>query len=176
MALSFAIPEPQSAAVLRFPIPDTPTATRPSPGPDLPYQTLRDLTCGERMVIWAFRVHASGCNACPVMVRTFKDLLGPYAEAAFRAFRQFAETLDRTARRPVRVSRPGSLHLLQDEKLLLCLFAAAQAGDPDRFCAHFRFLSGHEPREPFAASAHVFAEALRLRGKPVRGPKAFGLA
>jgi hypothetical protein len=122
------------------------------------------LSLAERMLICGLRRMASGGDRCPATRREFAETLGPLAEDALAAFRCFFWTLAAFGRRRLAVSFPGAGAVSRDERLLLAVFAAAQAGAADRLSAHLRFLAGGADHRFLAATATVVGKALAAAG------------
>lgn len=119
---------------------------------------------GEHLLIWSLRHMAAGRAACPLIVREFADACGAQAEQALAAFAMFFATLARAGRRRLVVAPPGSVGLSTDERLLLAVFAAAQAGAASRLQAHLAWLARPQVHARLEAAARVVAAALRLNG------------
>jgi hypothetical protein len=128
---------------------------------------LRDLTYGEHLIVWAFRAFAKG-RECVIVRKEFEHGCGEHATQAFNAMRVFVQQLAIQGRRPIVLAPPGCLTVVPDEQLVLCLFAAAQAGDSDRFAAHFRWLAAG-PHDPVLERVvRLIVTALALRGHRLR--------
>ncbi len=128
---------------------------------------LRDLTYGEHLIVWAFRAFAKGRD-CAIVRKEFDHGCGEHAAEAFGAMRIFVQQLAMLGRRPIVLAPPGCLTVVRDEQLVLCLFAAAQAGDSDRFAAHFRWLAAG-PHDPVLERVvRLIATALAQRGHRLR--------
>jgi hypothetical protein len=76
------------------------------------------------------------------------------------AFRAFAKGRGR----PIVPAPPGGLTLTRDERTLLNLFAAAQAGDGAGFTAQFRALTGSASNPVVERAVTLVAEAMARRG------------
>lgn len=136
------------------------------PDPSYPVD-LCDLTYGEHLILWAFRAFAKG-RACVVVRREFDHGCGDQAQEAFNAMRIFVHQLAIQGRRPIVLAPPGCLTVVRDEQLVLCLFAAAQAGDWVRFAAHFRWLAAG-PHDPVLERVvGLIVSALAKRGHELR--------
>lgn len=123
-----------------------------------------DLGLAERTLLHGVRRIASGGDRCPATRREFAEALGPLGEDALAAFRCFFWTLAAFGRRRLAVGFPGAGAISPDERLLLVVFAAAQAGETDRLCAHLRFLAGGADHRYLAAAATVVAKSLAVAG------------
>jgi hypothetical protein len=109
------------------------------------------------------RMACSG-DRCLATRREFAERLGPLAEDALAAFRCFFWTLAAFGRRRLAVGFPGAGMVSGDERLILVVFAAAQAGEADRLSAHLRLLSGGTDHRYLAAAATVVAKSLGAAG------------
>jgi hypothetical protein len=118
----------------------------------------------ERMLLYAVRRIAAGGDRCPATRREFAGILGPLAEETLAAFRCFFWTLAAFGRRRLAVGFPGAGTISCDERLLLVVFAAAQAAADDRLDAHLSFLAGGADHRFLAATATVVAKALAAAG------------
>ena len=139
---------------------------RPDPSGPL---DLRDLDYGEHLVIWAFRVFARGRD-CPIVRREFEHGCGEQAAEAYAAMRVFVQQLSAHGRRTIVLAPPGCLSVVRDEQLVLCAFAAAQAGDAARFKAHFHWLAAGPLAPALEMAARIVANALLARGHSLRLP------
>jgi hypothetical protein len=128
------------------------------------------LGLAERMLIYGVRRMASGGDRCPATRREFAEALGPLAEDALAAFRCFFWTLAAFGRRRLAVGFPGAGAVSCDERLLLAVFAAAQAGEAERLSAHLRFLAGGADHRFLAATAIVVGKALAAAGHDMTLP------
>jgi hypothetical protein len=113
---------------------------------------------------------ASGGDRCLATRHEFAEVLGPLAEDALAAFRCFFWTLAAFGRRRLAVGFPGAGAVSHDERLLLAVFAAAQAGEADRLSAHLRLLAGGADYRFLAATAIVVGKALAAAGHDLTLP------
>ena len=123
------------------------------------------LNLAERTLLYGFRRMAAGADHCPATRREFAAALGPLLEDGLAAFRCFFWTLATFGRRRLAVGFPGAGTVSPDERLLLVIFAAAQAGEADRLSAHLRLLAGGADHRYLAAAATVVAKALAAAGQ-----------
>ena len=124
---------------------------------------LADLRYGEHLIVWAFRTFARGRD-CPIVRREFDHGCGERAAEAFAAMRVFVQQWAIRGRRTIVLAPPGGLTLARDERTLLGLFAAAQAGDREAFAVHFRALTAGPPNPIVERAATLVAEAMGQRG------------
>lgn len=132
---------------------------------------LGDLLRGEHTLIWAIRALAFGAGACPLLKRQFADCCGPIGSETLNALTVFVHELGLHGRRKVTLCAPGSYRLSCDERLLLALFAAAQAEDYGRMEAHLAWLLADAPRPPFGAAACLVAQAFGMNDLTLRVPE-----
>lgn len=136
------------------------------PDPSCPID-LGDLTCGEHLIVWAFRAFARG-RECVIVRREFDHVCGERAAEAFGAMRVFVRQLALLGRRSIVLPPPGSPVLAGDEQRVLCLFAAVQTGDSRRFAARFRALAGAAHDPVIERAVGLVVEAMRQQGRRLR--------
>lgn len=132
------------------------------PDPSCPID-LGDLTYGEHLIVWAFRAFARR-RECVIVRREFDYVCGERAAEAFGGMRIFVEQLTMLGRRPIDLPPPGSPVLAPDEQRVLCLFAAAQAGDRGRFAALFHVLAEAACDPVGEEAVALVVETMRRRG------------
>lgn len=115
----------------------------------------------EHLLVWSWRRIATGRIECPVMAREFIDACGEDAQEVFAAFCTFLKALAFASRRRLNVRSPGTPAMTPDENRMLCLLAAAQAGDHPLFQAHLSWLTRRERRHEAQTAAFAFAAALK---------------
>lgn len=125
---------------------------------------------GEHLLVWSLRRIATGRARCPLIAREFADACGREAERAMAAFGLFFATLARAGRRRLVVSPPGTVGLSTDERLLLAVFASAQAGAAVRLRAHLAWLARADDAPRLEAAATIVAMALALNGHRLSVP------
>jgi hypothetical protein len=126
--------------------------------------SLAALSYGEHFLIWVLRRIASGRGNCPLMAREFVDACGAAAGEARAAYGWFLEELARAGRRHLQLGIPGWPALTLDERLVLAVFAAAQAGELARLRAHLAWLFKGESSASLETAAGVVAAALARNG------------
>lgn len=114
----------------------------------------------EHLLVWSWRRIATGRIECPVMAKEFIDACGEDAQEVFATFCTFLKTLALAARRRLNIQAPGWPDTTPDENQMLCLLAAAQAGDHPLFQAHLSWLTRPERRHRAQIAACAFATAL----------------
>jgi hypothetical protein len=140
-------------------------ATRLAVEPSMPVAPgVLGLSYGEHLLIWSIRRMATGRASCPLIAREFVDGCGAQAEQAMAAFAAFFAILARGGRRRLVVAPPGAVGLSTDERLLLAIFAAAQAGAAARLRAHLAWVARPQEQSRLEAAATVVAMALALNG------------
>lgn len=130
------------------------------------------LTYGEHLIVWSLRRLALGRLHCPLVAREFAEACGAESGEALAAFQVLLWTLGRSGRRRLSVRPPGLLTLSRDEELLIAVFAAAQAGAPDRLRAHLTWLYGSSDTGRLEAAVKLVAGILAGKGHRVRLPQA----
>ena len=115
---------------------------------------------GEHLLVWTWRRIAVGRGACPLVIQEFSHACGEDAGEVFATFCTFLRALAYAGRRRIRVGRPGSPVLTSDERQLLALLAAAQAGHAAHVEAHLRWLAHSHLRDALAIAAHALGTAL----------------
>lgn len=84
---------------------------------------------GERLLLWGLRRCAFGCGDPRVVEAAFCDACGCEAgRLAYVGLRAFLVVLTLYGRRRLRLGPPGHAGATADERALLALFAAAEAG------------------------------------------------
>jgi hypothetical protein len=134
--------------------------------------SLAGLSYGEHFLIWVLRRIASGRGNCPLMAREFIDACGAEAGEARAAYGWFLEELARAGRRHLQLGIPGWPALTLDERLILAVFAAAQAEAPARLRAHLAWLFRGESSASLETAAGVVAAALARNGHRLPLPEA----
>lgn len=114
----------------------------------------------EHLLVWSWRRIATGRIECPVMAKEFIDACGEDAQEVFATFCTFLKTLAFASRRRLSIRAPGWPDMTPDESQMLCLLAAAQAGDHPLFQAHLSWLTRPERRHRAQIAARAFATAL----------------
>lgn len=133
-------------------------------------ERLSDLTQGEHLLLWAFRATAFGKGDCRILRRTFDMSCGFAGLEALAAIKVLVSEIRRSGRRELILAVPGSYDLTHDERLVLAVFAAAQAEDYARMEAHLVWLTGRAVAPPFGAAACLVAQAFSMNGLVLRLP------
>jgi hypothetical protein len=141
------------------------------PAPAAPH-SLAALSYGEHFLIWVLRRIASGRGQCPLIAREFADACGQEAGKAWAAYGWFLEELARAGRRRLQLGIPGWPALTLDERLILAVFAAAQAKELSRLRAHLAWLFKGESSAGLETAAGVVAAALARNGHRLPLPEA----
>ena len=131
----------------------------PSLGPEM-----FALSDSEHLLVWTWRRIAAGRGDCPLIPREFARACGEDAAEVFVTFSTFLRALGCASRRLLRVGAPGSASLTRDERQLLSVIAAAQAGDAVRGEAHLRWLARAALRHALANAANALGAALAAHG------------
>lgn len=103
------------------------------------------------------------------MAHEFSDACGNDAGEVLLTFCAFLRALALASRRPLSIGSPGRLAVTADERRILILLAAAQAGTPSLFEAHLRWLARAE-------QSHTLKIAARARDGADGERSSFGAA
>ncbi|MDV6331955.1 hypothetical protein [Asticcacaulis sp. 201] len=104
---------------------------------------IRTLSYAEHFITWVLRTAVACAPECRMIHREFCHAFGRRNAEGAQAFEGVLLALAK-GERPITLARPGHIHLTRDETSLMALFAAAQARDEARFCAHARWVLGHD--------------------------------
>lgn len=121
---------------------------------------------GAALMVRALRL-AAGPGCWPLVERMFRDLCGPGqgdGAAAACLFRILLQGLALGARRPLRLGFMGAPELTHDERSLLQVIAAAQAGDAALLDATAIWLARPMAVASVARAVTGFGELLAARG------------
>ena len=124
---------------------------------------LRELRYVQHFCVWALRTSVACSPTCRILIREFDRAFAGDIEEGLGAYHALIRHLGR-GRRKVSIGRPGHVELTHDERSLLAILAAAQAGDRERFLAHARFFMGHDRLDDLYAGARAFTGRLRDKG------------
>ncbi len=132
------------------------------------------LTAGEQFVLWAFRHRrADGGPASRCILHGFRLAFGlAWIETGLAVFERLWALLATRAVRPVQLASLRAAGVLQDERRLLDLLAAAQAGDAARTARISRVLVEAGAVAQLCAYAETMAELLARRDWRVGEPRA----
>lgn len=101
---------------------------------------------GERLLLWGLRRCAFGCGDPRVVEAAFCDACGCEAgRLAYVGLRAFLVLLTLYGRRRLRLGPPGHAGATADERALLALFAAAEAGAAAELEARLAWLLRPDP-------------------------------
>ncbi len=135
------------------------TPAQPDPVPS----DLRDLRYVQHFCVWALRTSVACSPQCRILLREFDRAFAGRIEDGLDAYHDLIRSLGK-GRRQVRIGRPGHIELTHDERSLLALLAAAQAGDRERFQAHACFFMGHGRLDRLYDDARAFTRLLGRQG------------
>jgi hypothetical protein len=123
-----------------------------------------ELSRREVALLWAFRAIAVGRGECP-LVRSL--LCGRDADAALANMLAFVRLVGWRGSRRLRLHLPNCLSISEDERLVLSIFAAAEAamatGDADLLRGRVGRLLGGASDPSITAAASAVVEALAAR-------------
>jgi len=131
---------------------------------------LRQLRYTEHFLIWSIRTSLTCCTQCRTLVREMDRAFGPLSQAGQCGLHIFLTAMGQ-GRRTIRIGRPGHIELTQDEKSIIALFAALQAGDRDRAAAHARWLAGSDDVQDICLAAGALGRLFARRGLEFRRPE-----
>lgn len=124
--------------------------------------TLAEFGYGERLLVRSLRRIVSGRGCCPIISREIAVLCGEDALEVVATCRTFLQALAFAGRRRLSFAKPDSPGITQDERQLLELVAATQAGRMDLFEAHLRWLARPERRPVLKIAAGAVATAFAV--------------
>ncbi|MEI9985338.1 MAG: hypothetical protein WDN69_20380 [Aliidongia sp.] len=117
---------------------------------------------GEHLLVWSWRRIAAGRGGCPLIAREFAEICGEDAAEVVATLDTFLRALAFAGRRAFVFGPPGSLTVTADERQILELIAAAQAGRPALFEAHLQWLARPDRRPVLQITAGALATALKV--------------
>lgn len=117
------------------------------------------LGCGGHLLVWTLRRIVLHQAVCPVVAHEFVDACGADGAEVLATLRVLLDLLGRAARRRLSIGHPGWLGLTGDERQLVGLVAAAQAGDRLRFDALLCWVARSELRHHVAIAVQALAAA-----------------
>jgi hypothetical protein len=106
----------------------------------------------------------------PLLEQELADVCGEDAAEVLATFRTFLQALAFAGRRRLRIGWGGYAGITPDERQLLSLVAAAQAGDRPQLEAHLRWLAGAERRATLAIATQALGAALAAHGMRLPPP------
>ena len=127
-------------------------------------EDMSGLTEGEQLVVRSWRRVAAERIDGPLLAREFERACGEDAAEVFATFCTFLRALACASRRHLRIGHPGCSTLTLDERQLLTVIAAAQAGDETRLEANLRWLARAELRVALAIAVSALGTALAAHG------------
>jgi hypothetical protein len=95
-------------------------------------------------------------------MQTFADACGSDGPEVYITFCTFLKALGISSRRRLRIAAPGSLAITADERQVLTLLAAAQAGTPALLEAHLRWIARPDKRDILEIATSALATALSV--------------
>jgi len=113
-----------------------------------------------RVLVWTWRKIAAGGSSCPLIAREFAQLFGEDSPEVLATLCTFLRAVALCSNRRMKVAYAGCLGRTSDERQVLALIAAAQAGNEARLEAHLRWFARSEARLVLRVSAHALGAAL----------------
>ncbi|HVJ55532.1 MAG TPA: hypothetical protein VM689_23935 [Aliidongia sp.] len=127
---------------------------------------------GARVLVCAWRKIVTAGGECPLVYRDFADFCGEDAGEVLATFGTFLRVLAYASRRKLRVGHPGSTDITGDERQILAMLAAAQAGEADLLAAHLCWLARTELRHALTLAIRALGSALGANGLELPLPSA----
>lgn len=139
---------------------------------DLDSRSGIELSDPESLVVRAWRTIILGHNGCRLLRRSFGS---PDAIQVVEAVATFLRALNHGSRHILDVGHPGCSNITFDERQMLTVVAASQAGEDDLLLSHLTWLVRSDRREDVAQAVHALGEILHARGMrlPLPAPRAF---
>ncbi|MGC1302114.1 MAG: hypothetical protein WA840_07055 [Caulobacteraceae bacterium] len=129
----------------------------------------------EQLIVWTLRAIAIGHGECPTLRRMFGLTFGAGADDAFLGFFVTVRTLGWCGRRKLRLHVPGCMAVSPDERIILALFAEAQAsladGDESGVRARLAYLLDSRATEAVLLSLQTVASTLEASGCALPRPQ-----
>ena len=129
---------------------------------------------GDHLLVWAARRITAGQDEYGAIVREFSQACGADAGEVLATLCTFLAALRGASRRDLQFGDPGSMSLTGDERQLLTLIAAVQAGSAAHFEAHLTWLTNAELREELGIAARALATALKANDLSLSPPESVG--
>lgn len=124
----------------------------------------------EHLLVWSWRRIATGRSGCPLMLDQFADVCGEDGPEVFVTFCTFLKALAVASRRQFSIGAPGCTTVTADERQVLTLLAAAQAGTPALLEAHLRWIAIPERRLILQIATGALARALMAHALQIALP------
>ena len=118
----------------------------------------------ELLLVWSWRKIVSSRGNCPGIEREFTEWAGKSGQDMLLTYAAFLKALGHGSRRPLTIGHPGLLGFTPDERQVIALLAAAQAGDDARLSAHLEWLIRTDCQCTATIAARTFARLLADHG------------
>lgn len=138
----------------------------------LNYQDDSSFSCGNHLLLWAWRRVAFGQGECPLLAREFVDACGEDGIDVLAMLQVFLHAIGIASRRRLALGMPGGFTLTRDEERVLRLLACARAGDRCHFESDLDLLVDENLREAVSIAAYGLAKAFAVNGLMLRMPEA----
>ena len=131
-----------------------------------------ELSDPESLVVRAWRTIILGHDGCRLLRRSFGS---PDAIQLIEAVATFLRALNHGSRHILDVGHPGCANITFDERQMLTVIAASQAGDDALLLSHLTWLVRSDRREDVAQAVGALGQILYARGMslPLPAPRAF---
>jgi hypothetical protein len=120
--------------------------------------------CVELLLVWSWRKIVSSRGNCPGIEREFTEWAGEAGRDMLLTYAAFLKALGHGSRRPLTIGHPGLLGFTRDERQVIALLAAAQAGDDTWLSAHLEWLIRADCQCTATIAARTFARLLADHG------------
>lgn len=139
---------------------------------DLDSRTGMELTDPESLVVRAWRTIILGHGGCHMLGRSFGT---PGGLRLIEAVASFLRALNQGSRHVLDVGHPGCQTITFDERQMLTVIAAGQAGDDALLQSHLAWLVRSDRRAEVTQAVHALGELLHTQGMhvPLPAPRAF---
>jgi hypothetical protein len=118
----------------------------------------------ELLLVWSWRKIVSSRGNCPGIEREFNEWAGEAGREMLLTYAAFLKALGHGSRRTLSIGHPGLLAFTPDERQVIALLAAAQAGDDVRLSAHLEWLIRADCQCTATIAARTFAQLLADHG------------
>ena len=139
---------------------------------DLDSHPGRELSDPESLVVRAWRTIILGHSGCRMLGASFGS---PDGIQIVEAVATFLRALNHGSRHILGIGHPSCQTITWDERQMLTVIAAAQAGDDALLQSHLIWLVRSDRREDVAQAVQALAGVLRARGMclPLAAPRSF---
>jgi hypothetical protein len=130
---------------------------------------LDDVSQGEQLLVFAWRMLVAGRQYCPLLEAELSRCAGANAREVLAALNVFLIAISNASRRRISVGHPGCPLITPDERSLLALLGSAASGRSDAVSAHLCWLVRSEHQDTVRTLLGGFREDDRASGTPSAG-------